>query len=379
MDRKRLEQELSLHIDGRLPSGRREQLLDQLDDDQGAARLLEEMEHAQELARSLPPSQVGSGFTEGLWQRIRSGEGTPEAVFREPLPWIVKARYVALGAAAAAALLVAAGFVVDAWRGTPSPSDADPGPVAVHSDPAPAPIGPREVDAAVANLERDTAGSPPGLYPISAFSVAQAGQDECLLAVQDLKSRALRAVKRLDQEDVREVVTELEPVVDRARGSTRVIRWLQDERMIELPSDFDVALKLTEGILVRIQRARQENDSVQFRVAVDDIQRLDVEPLHRDFGVICCRDANEFLTRFQQEFVRDPGIGRAFQVRIVTGSPLHGPFAPLGELIEMHSIPRWIELGPQGSLRIQAMTIDENGVRRLHRLHAGDDEAPAKR
>jgi anti-sigma factor RsiW len=369
MDRKRLEQELSLHLDGRLPSGRRERLLDQLDDDDDAGRLLAEMEHAQALARSLPSSTVGAGFTEDLWQRIRSGEGTPDAVFREPLPWIVKARYVLTGAAAAAIVLIAASLAADAFRG---PTDIDPAPQNAQVARVEAPVSDqagteavgRSDAVAVAN-ENDTA-SPPGLYPISAFSVAQAGQDACLQAVRDLKHRAPGVAERLDRDELRDVVVDIEPVVERARGSTRVIRWLQDERMIQLPSDFEVALTLTERIIGRIARAHAENDSVQFRVAVDDIRQLDVEPLHRNFDVVCCSDTGEFLERLKNEFVRDPDIRRTIRVRVMAGTTLREGFALFGDPLEPTAPFGLIELGPQGSLRIEAMTLDHGSGQRLH-------------
>lgn len=314
MDRKRLEQELSLHLDGRLPSGRRERLLDQLDDDDDAGRLLAEMEHAQALARSLPSSTVGARIHRRPLAAVlfRLGQGTPDAVFREPLPWIVKARYVLTGAAAAAIVLIAASLAADAFRG---PTDIDPAPQNAQVARVEAPVSDqagteavgRSDAVAVAN-ENDTA-SPPGLYPISAFSVAQAGQDACLQAVRDLKHRAPGVAERLDRDELRDVVVDIEPVVERARGSTRVIRWRQDERMIQLPSDFEVALTLTERIIGRIARAHAENDSVQFRVAVDDIRQSTSKPLHRNFDVVCCSDTGEFLERLKNEFVATPTSG----------------------------------------------------------------------
>lgn len=100
--------ELSLCLDGRLPSGRRSLVMQHVDECADCAGFWGELQAAQKLALQLPPARVSSGFREELWERIRSGEGTPEAVFREPVPLITKARYALTGAAAAAVVLLCA-------------------------------------------------------------------------------------------------------------------------------------------------------------------------------------------------------------------------------------------------------------------------------
>lgn len=64
-----------------------------------------ELQAAQRLVLLLPRERVSEGFRDQLWDRIRSGEGTPEAVFHEPVPLMTKVRYALTGAAAAAAVL----------------------------------------------------------------------------------------------------------------------------------------------------------------------------------------------------------------------------------------------------------------------------------
>ena len=66
MNRKRIEQELSLHLDGRLPSGRREQLLAHLAENEDTERLWDEMQRAQELALQLPGHEVSREFHDTL-------------------------------------------------------------------------------------------------------------------------------------------------------------------------------------------------------------------------------------------------------------------------------------------------------------------------
>jgi len=100
--------ELSMCLDGRLPSGRRSVVLQHAAECVGCRRFWAELQQAQQLALQLPKHRVSAGFHTQLWERIRAGEGTPEAVFHEPIPWLTKARYVMTGAAAAAAVLALA-------------------------------------------------------------------------------------------------------------------------------------------------------------------------------------------------------------------------------------------------------------------------------
>ncbi|GAB4150937.1 MAG: hypothetical protein Fur0037_19630 [Planctomycetota bacterium] len=103
--------ELSQLLDGRLASGRRTKVLDHVASCPSCAGFQDELQQAQRLALRLPCSRVSGSFREELFERIRSGEGTPEAVFREPIPAATKIRYALTGAAAAAAVLVAASLL----------------------------------------------------------------------------------------------------------------------------------------------------------------------------------------------------------------------------------------------------------------------------
>jgi len=99
--------DLSLCLDGRLPSGKRALLMEHVDGCEPCTAMWRELQAAQSLALRLPKQRVSSGFHDQLWERIQSGEGTPDAVFREPVPLASKVRYLLAGAAAAAAVLVA--------------------------------------------------------------------------------------------------------------------------------------------------------------------------------------------------------------------------------------------------------------------------------
>lgn len=105
--------ELSEYLDGRLASGRRTQVLDHLAECAECARAWRELERAQAAVQRLPRHHTGPDFRERLFARIEAGEGTPLAVFREPIPVLAKVRYTLSGAAAAAALLVVASLLRD--------------------------------------------------------------------------------------------------------------------------------------------------------------------------------------------------------------------------------------------------------------------------
>lgn len=105
--------ELSECLDGRLPSGRRAAVMAHVESCAECAAFWSELQRAQQLVLQLPRERVGCDFREQLFARIAAGEGTPPAVFREPVPLATKARYLLTGATAAAAVLFAASLLRD--------------------------------------------------------------------------------------------------------------------------------------------------------------------------------------------------------------------------------------------------------------------------
>jgi hypothetical protein len=103
--------ELSQCLDGRLPSGRRTLVLQHAESCSECGAFWTELQAAQQLTLQLHQPRVSPGFRDQLWERIRAGEGTPEAVFHEPVPLLTKLRYALTGAAAAAALLATAMWI----------------------------------------------------------------------------------------------------------------------------------------------------------------------------------------------------------------------------------------------------------------------------
>lgn len=114
--------ELSQCLDGRLPSGKRAVVLAHAEACEACGQFWTELQEAQQLTLSLQSVRVQPDFRDGLWERIHAGEGTPEAVFVEPVPAWTKLRYALTGAAAAAALLVG---VSSLQRGATAPREPE--------------------------------------------------------------------------------------------------------------------------------------------------------------------------------------------------------------------------------------------------------------
>lgn len=120
--------ELSQCLDGRLPSGRRAVVMQHAETCAACGQFWSELQAAQRLTLQLQQPRVSPGFREELWERIRAGEGTPDAVFREQVPTLTKLRYALTGAAVAAGVLLAASFL-RGDRQAPLPKATD-GPLA---------------------------------------------------------------------------------------------------------------------------------------------------------------------------------------------------------------------------------------------------------
>lgn len=127
--------ELSQCLDGRLPSGRRTIVMEHAAACTECGTFWAELQAAQRLTLQLQRPRVSAEFRDALWQRIQAGEGTPEAVFREPVPMLAKLRYALTGAAAAAAALLCVTWLTPKEDASPAseqlvarsnPSDAPP-------------------------------------------------------------------------------------------------------------------------------------------------------------------------------------------------------------------------------------------------------------
>jgi hypothetical protein len=128
--------ELSQCLDARLPSGRRAIVMQHVEACAKCAKFWDELQQAQKLVLQLPRHRTGGDFRAQLFARIEAGEGTPPAVFQEPVPMMTKFRYALTGAAAAAAVLAAMTFArSDAPKTDISPSIASASAVDTQRNP----------------------------------------------------------------------------------------------------------------------------------------------------------------------------------------------------------------------------------------------------
>ncbi len=283
--------QLSLHLDGRLSSARREALLSHLTSCDSCQGLWSEMQKAQELALSLPYESVTQDFRESLFDRIRAGEGTPEAIFHEPVPKLVKLRYLATGAAAAAVILL--GFnLAGAW---PSGQQEN------FSQPA----GTNEVLASGLDDE---------FRPFNATYVAEAGANGVTRSIDDLKFFSTELSKKIDQMPPHQLLREdaqLTTLLKEARGSVGLMRSMQEWEIISLPSNFAAELRFMESSLRQFESAENVQE---FRFALEQLARVKVEHMRDPFQVLCCQNQEEFFALYSSMVERNPDIGRVLKV-----------------------------------------------------------------
>jgi len=105
--------ELSEYLDGRLASGRRALVLDHLASCEPCTKFWADLERTRNVASRLSQHRVGADFRTRLFARMEAGEGTPPAVFAEPVSIGARVRYMFAGAAAAAAVLAIASLLKD--------------------------------------------------------------------------------------------------------------------------------------------------------------------------------------------------------------------------------------------------------------------------
>jgi hypothetical protein len=98
--------EMSQCLDGRLTSSRRREVMAHTDRCARCAVAWDEMQEAQSLTFQLKPPAVAVSFRNTVWDRVQSGEGTPEVLLQEPVNLTTKLQYGLIGAAATAVFLV---------------------------------------------------------------------------------------------------------------------------------------------------------------------------------------------------------------------------------------------------------------------------------
>jgi hypothetical protein len=112
-------EDMSLALDGRLDSAERKLLAEHLRGCGCCRHDYRSLRQAMSLASEVRTHSVSPGFREDLFRRIEAGEGTPIGAIREYVPFAAKVRFTLLGAAAAALVLLAAGYFLPGgpiWR-----------------------------------------------------------------------------------------------------------------------------------------------------------------------------------------------------------------------------------------------------------------------
>lgn len=305
---------LSLNLDGRLSTGQRQVLSKHLAECARCEGIDRELIAARELALSLPVQQTSAGFREELWQRIRSGEGTPEAVFREPVPLAAKVRYFATGAAAAAVALLAVNLARRAAPDTTTPQTgadqvAQAGPsTGLHR------LTPREVQVVE-----------PAVVPATPDRLARLVTSGYADAVRTLHAKA----EDLDASQVTpELLENLRDDADRARSFAVMLRWLVDGKYLYLPADESASLSVIQTVGEQVGAF---DDADSLRRVLRPIRSLPVQEPSSYFCDPCVKDEHrfnqEFLGRLQDtrldrtfgttiELVRMPALNGGEQIRI---------------------------------------------------------------
>lgn len=273
---------LSLNLDGRLASGQRRVLLEHLAGCTRCRSLDRELEAARELALSLPLQRVGPSFREELWQRIRAGEGTPEAVFHEPVSLRTKVRYFATGVAAAGVLLAATHLL--------------------RPRPEPAPVVDRQaqqlrpVDVATAPMPPATASRTPLLEPATPAQLATLVTDAYTDAVRKLRDRAAD----LDQRPTPEAVEHIREQAERAGRFAGLLRWMVKGEYLHFAEDDAASIAAIEVLGGQVRDFR---DPESLRRVLRPLHGLRVDQPRSYFCTTCVTDEvgfyHEFLDRLR--------------------------------------------------------------------------------
>lgn len=247
--------ELSQCLDGRLPAGRRTAVLQHAAECGACGAFWAELQQAQQLLQRLQRPRVGGDFRETLFARIESGEGTPEAVFHEPVPTLTKVRYALTGAAAAAASILVA-----LWL-TPGAAPRMAG-VAATPRSLPAMTATARTDAPPAQRDAQppllAATQPLGFHLVAREAARQLDQR------YDAAATALRRVEGGDQGALPAVLENADDV--HALGE--LLLDLRDrKRLLFTESEIEPDLRFAVRMLGESRRGRRDLQTMQTMVA----------------------------------------------------------------------------------------------------------------
>ena len=264
--------ELSQCLDGRLPSGRRAIVMQHVDGCGACAQFWRELQQAQEVVLQLARQRVSRDFRERLFERIGAGEGTPPAVFQEPVPLATKIRYLLSGAAAAAAVLVVATLLRNPGARTVDDAAVASAPSMVK---APSRLTPRAESFAA-----DTASlaSLPSFQPLTTDLVAV----EAAKAFQNRYTWTSNNLDRLEQGNDDVAVRVFWKNTDVMRRSGKLLLALRRDRQVSF-ADAEVEKQLRLVVQSLDSERLQQPDRSALREVVPvfrDTQRL-AEIMHQ--------------------------------------------------------------------------------------------------
>jgi hypothetical protein len=305
----RCQHDLSMCLDGRLPSGQRKVVMGHVDECDACTRFWQELQSMREIVSRLPQHGLSPDFRDRLFERIESGEGTPPAVFEQPIPQLQKLRYVATGALAAAALLLVSALV-RSWAADPATPDAQPLEVAGKLDGngnaqvasgnnSAAELAPRTDNDRHPTHDRiaDSASMPSWTMSMPQLATAQAAQDLMRMArplTADLVgveaarqfSRRVAATSASLEDNLDKMANESAPAVEFwARNVCENAVSIKDlgELLIDLRTDNQVVFddsQLDVELRVLVDRLRADHESLRDG-NIDAVRKI-VAPVLRD-------------------------------------------------------------------------------------------------
>lgn len=251
--------ELSQCLDGRLPAGRRAAVLQHAAECAACGSFWIELQQAQQLVQRLRRPRIGTDFRETLFARIESGEGTPEAVFREPVPTLAKVRYALTGAAAAAAMIAAALWVAPVQQARPST-------VVAAATSATLPIGSPAAPQAGLRAEAQQPVQPPliaATQPLGFHLVAR----EAARQLDQRYGAAATALRRVEGGDANALKSVLENA-DEVHALGELLLDLRDrKRLLFTESEVEPDLRFAVRLLGESRRGSRDLQSLPAMVA----------------------------------------------------------------------------------------------------------------
>ncbi|MFO1030412.1 MAG: hypothetical protein U1F60_05010 [Planctomycetota bacterium] len=377
--------ELSQCLDGRLPSGRRAIVMQHAESCAACGQFWTELQAAQQLTLRLRTPRVSPGFREELWERIRAGEGTPEAVFHEPVPTLTKLRYALTGAALAAGLLLGA-----SWLRSDDPAGLAPiadEPIAGHTPsplPGDAPNGlqPRSHDrvrphggqlSALASagdgstflddpLLASTQRLTPGLLAVETAKQLEQRYGEAMLALQRCEEQPEQSA------DAAQLVWRK---ADEFQGLGEVLIDLRNRQRLSFrDQEVDADLRFAVNILRQGQRG-QRNEQTARIVVGEALRSSRLGTLSRTIWVAPPVDPREDMDLLVDLTTQRPEVFRQlfFVMPSPTSAPDDFPSLPVDTVFLLHDVcgPSWVaprsEVDAREMLRILQLRMQNERVK----------------